>query len=154
MKIINNFLQESPKINDLESVLHIVSTFTDQEKKWTGCRNFYKNSDFRKVLYINNKPVAFIEAMIYKKVLAKINLGIIKSYRGSGLMNKLFKESEPQLKKMGIHTLIASVEKENIPSQKFLPKVGMKQITNNIEEFRKKYNMMPSSDFFYYIKRI
>ena len=106
MKVIQQYIQEaSQNTNEVEK---IIKTFTSKEKEWTGPREFYNESQYRRVEWKNNKPACFLEARIYKR-RAKVNIGCAKEFRGKGMMKELWKTSIKELKKMGIIIILAAV---------------------------------------------
>lgn len=134
MKPIQQFLTESYSQfeADIEEVNGIIDTFSNIEKQMMGPRKFYDKSELRKILYKDNKPVAFFEARLHNRQ-AKINYGCDPDYRRKELMDELWEECIQELKKRGTNIILAAVSKRNVPSQKFLIRKGMKQVTDPIQ---------------------
>jgi len=142
----NNDFYEYDKKNDLPLVNKIIRSFSDQEKKWMGPRDFYRPSEYRKVEIINGNPVAYVEARIYHGK-AKINIGVHKEYRRKGYLKKVMTESIQEFKKLGVKKVLATANVRNIASNTFLRKFGFQEITDT--DKLEKLNLRGSGQFFY-----
>ena len=131
-----SFLESwSPNYADQQDVEGVIETFTPQEKKWMGPRDFYNKSQYRRVEWKDDKPMCFVEARL-KGRLAKVNIGCVPKYRGTDNMSELWRISLEELKKMGVKLILFVIHKDNQPSQKFAIKFGMKEIPGAAKKVR------------------
>jgi len=120
------------KRND-DDVLKIMSTFTRQEVRFSGPRDFYEHAQYRIIMYDGKTPIGYLEAMINPdRTRAKINLGVRNGYRGIGISTKLNKHSIQDLTDMGLEVLLYAIDKDNEPSLKSIMKIkNVIEITDN-----------------------
>lgn len=137
--------------NDLNQINQIISTFNKQDKEFMGPRSFYNPSEFRRIYFSEDVPVAYFEARFIPNNIAKINMGVSSKCRKQGFMKNLFDKSVSELSKLGMVKLIAAINERNLPSLGFIKKVGFKEITdkNKLQQYR--FN---DSDHRYFEKRI
>jgi RimJ/RimL family protein N-acetyltransferase len=87
---------------------------------------------YRKVMEVDGQPIAFIEGIVYYDYTKYIwiEIGVHKNYRQMGYMEKIFKVFLRDLKRdhPNITKVIASVNKQNEPSNKFMLKQGFTRV--------------------------
>lgn len=145
--ISSEFFEIVNSTSDLDLVKEIISTFSTQDKKQMGPREFYDSSEYRKIKIMNNKPVAYVEARIADH-RAKINIGISSEYRKKDLATQILKEALNELKKRGVYLILLTVKKDNTASNLLAKKFGFKKITNNI--ILKAYRFYDTDNYNYY----
>jgi len=150
MKSIQSFLCNeswSPNYADQMEVEGVIETFTQQEKKWTGSRNFFNSSEFRRVEWKNNKPICFVEARLYNRS-AKLNIGCVKEYRDKDYMQNLLRICIEEIKKMGIKYFIYEINKNDLVNINIAFEMGFKEIKDDIIKTRMNISEKNTKLFF------
>jgi hypothetical protein len=142
MLMLNNYLnmlfESISYSDDIKFVYEIMSTFSDEEKKFAGTKDIHEECNFREVKIYNNIPVAYFEAKIFGNK-AKINIGVNSKYRNKNHMKDLFDKSVLELSKLGVNKVLAAVSKQNNKSSNFLIKKGFIKLTKKkLDEYKWK----------------
>lgn len=112
-----------------DDVLKIRSNLSQKDLFYLGTEKDLSNIIYRKVEYINQIPVAFIDVYYFSKYpRAYIALAVLPEYRHKGIaynmVRELLKTNLP--KKYKFNTWVWNVEKDNIASQRLPIKLGFK----------------------------
>ena len=155
-----NMLLENIKPGPLSDVYKVISTFSEQDKKFMGARQFYDSAEYRIIDYssTNGEPIGYLELKFGpNREWAKINWGLRpksrgkRAHKGMRPMTKLWNRCLEDNK--GI-IIVGAIDKENIASIKFSLKMGMKKITSTAELKKYKfYEIRGNCVFFKYVNK-
>jgi RimJ/RimL family protein N-acetyltransferase len=121
---------------NFEDVLNIFNSFSEEDRRMVSTKNFenIKNIKYRKVLYINDKPISFFELYVPKNYINEgyIVIGTKEEFRGMGYSTILIKKAEEELKRLNYKKLYWTFLEENKISKNMAINLGYKPLKGRI----------------------
>lgn len=120
-----------------EDTLKVYNTLTEEEKKYIDDGDF-KESPFticRKVLYIKNNPISFVEIIELpeEKNTGYVVVATAPNFRKNGYSKSLVKSVEKEIPK-NIERLVWLYDEENTKSSEMASSLGFLKLKNGIME--------------------
>lgn len=101
------------------------------------------NCELRLIVTEDNVPVAFLEGTVYSDTprTMVISYAVLRSHRREGLAWHLIYKAMDRALLMGMNTLFARVDHDNMPSKKLLQNIGFHELCHNKEQISYVYEL-------------